>query len=240
MGNGEGGEAAAAGGKVGARAGAGARARAIGGAMGRLGTPPGAAAALTGTVALYALLVAFGNITDFGTNQEFVRHVLAMDTTFKDEDLMWRAIRSHPLQDAVYVCIILWETLTALVLCTATVLWARATVRDPRPHQCPHQCVDQYADRCPYGFAGARSERARRASTLGLVMQLLLFGAGFIAVGGEWFAMWQSKEWNGLDAAIRNFTVAALALILVQLPARHARRPASPGAEPDSPAAQGS
>ncbi len=33
-------------------------------------------------------LVSFSNITDFGTNQQFVRHVLAMDTTFKDEDLI--------------------------------------------------------------------------------------------------------------------------------------------------------
>lgn len=47
---------------------------------------------LTATVALYIALVAFGNITDFGTNQQFVRHVLAMDTTFKDDDLMWRAV----------------------------------------------------------------------------------------------------------------------------------------------------
>ena len=31
--------------------------------------------------ALYILLVAFNNITDFGTNQAFVQHVFAMDTT---------------------------------------------------------------------------------------------------------------------------------------------------------------
>ncbi len=61
-------------------------------------------------------LVAFGNITDFGTNQQFVRHVLAMDTTFKDEDLMWRAVTSKGLQDAAYVAIIVWETIAALVL----------------------------------------------------------------------------------------------------------------------------
>jgi len=30
---------------------------------------------------LYILLAAFGNITDFGTNQHFVQHVLSMDTT---------------------------------------------------------------------------------------------------------------------------------------------------------------
>ncbi len=115
---------------------------------------------LTATVALYIALVAFGNITDFGTNQQFVRHVLAMDTTFKDDDVMWRAITSKGLQDTAYVVIIVWETVAALVLLYGTWLWFR---RD--------------------------DTRARRFSTYGLLMVLLLFGAGFIAIGGEWFAM---------------------------------------------------
>ncbi|MGW9431389.1 DUF2165 domain-containing protein, partial [Streptomyces decoyicus] len=76
---------------------------------------PLAAAVLTGTVALLISFVAFGNITDFGTNQAFVRHVLAMDTTFKDPDLMWRAITSHGLQDAAYLAIITWETVAGVV-----------------------------------------------------------------------------------------------------------------------------
>lgn len=218
------------------------RASALGRAVGRLGTPPGAATALTGIVALYVLLVAFGNITDFGTNREFVRHVLAMDTTFKDEQLMWRAISSPALQDAVYVCIIAWETLTAAVLCVATARWASATWRGPRTGTAPYApgaAADTAHDAAAELAAhSARFERARRTSTLGLVLHLLLFGAGFIAVGGEWFAMWQSKDWNGLDAAVRNVTVAGLALILVQLPARRPTErsipaPPQPAGEPD-------
>ncbi|MFF4492253.1 DUF2165 domain-containing protein [Streptomyces sp. NPDC001544] len=147
-----------------------------------------AATLLTGTVALYIGLVAFGNITDFGTNQQFVRHVLAMDTTFRDDDLMWRAITSHAWQDAAYVAIIVWETLAALVLVVATYLWAR------------------------------RHPRARQASTIGLLMLLLLFGAGFVAIGGEWFAMWQSKTWNGLDAATRVIVLTGVALLVTYLP----------------------
>ena len=50
-------------------------------------------------------------------------------------------------------------------------------------------------------------------------MVLLLFGLGFIGIGGEWFAMWQSSDWNGLDAASRNVTLAGLALVVVRLPA---------------------
>ncbi|WP_399926542.1 DUF2165 domain-containing protein [Streptomyces kanamyceticus] len=159
---------------------------------------PVAAAALTGTVALYMALVAFGNITDFGTNQQFVRHVLAMDTTFKDDDLMWRAVESTALQDAAYVAIIVWETVTALVLVAATVLWAKAL-----RHRAGHRA-------------------ARRLGTAGLLMVLLLFGAGFIGVGGEWFAMWQSEDWNGLDAATRVVTLAGLVLIVTHLPGAQA------------------
>ncbi|UNO43186.1 DUF2165 domain-containing protein [Streptomyces sp. MST-110588] len=160
---------------------------------------PLAAAVLTATLALYMTLVAFGNITDFGTNREFVRHVLAMDTTFKDPDLMWRAIESPVVQDIAYVLIILWETAAALVLIAATALWAGGLRRRG-------------------GFA-----RARRAATAGLLMVLLLFGAGFIAVGGEWFAMWQSKSWNGLEAAARNFLLAGVALVVVHLPGTRER-----------------
>ncbi|ANP55669.1 putative small integral membrane protein [Streptomyces griseochromogenes] len=158
-----------------------------------------AAGVLTGILALYIALVALGNITDFGTNQQFVRHVLAMDTTFKDDDLMWRAITSTALQDTAYVAIIVWETVAALVLIWGTYLWARG-----------------------------KDDLARRFSTYGLLMLLLLFGAGFIAIGGEWFSMWQSKTWNGLDAATRVFLLSGVALIVNQLPGQRAQEdPAS-------------
>ena len=165
-------------------------------------------AVLTGTMALYIALVAFGNITDFGTNQQFVRHVLAMDTTFKDEDLMWRAIKSTALQDAAYVAIIVWETLAALVLLAATALWGMSLRGD-----------------------GSGIRRARRAGTVGLLMLMLLFGAGFIAIGGEWFSMWQSKSWNGLDAATRVFLLSGIVLVLTHLPSAERTGRAGPSAE---------
>ncbi|MGW0535976.1 DUF2165 domain-containing protein [Streptomyces sp. NPDC003032] len=168
---------------------------------------PVAVAVLTATVALCITLVAFGNITDFGTNQQFVRHVLAMDTTFKDDDLMWRAVESTALQDAAYIAIIVWETVAALVLIAATVLWAGALRRR----------------------AGFR--RAQRLGTAGLLMVLLLFGAGFIGVGGEWFAMWQSEDWNGLDAATRVVTLAGIVLIVSHLPSAAVAADDAKGAE---------
>ena len=38
--------------------------------------------AMTSCLAMFALLVAFNNLTDYGSNYQFVRHVLSMDTTF--------------------------------------------------------------------------------------------------------------------------------------------------------------
>jgi predicted small integral membrane protein len=49
-------------------------------------------------------------------------------------------------------------------------------------------------------------------------MVLLLFGAGFVAIGGEWFAMWQSKSWNGLDAATRVILFSGVVLVVNHLP----------------------
>ena len=160
-----------------------------------LGTLPVVCTVLTGLVALYILLVAFGNITDPDTNEAFVRHVLSMDTTFQDKDVMWRAITSKWIQDVGYVGIIVWESLTAVILVWATAAWVRA-------------------------LRTGRFDRPRRLSTVGFLMFELLFLGGFITIGGEWFSMWQSKTWNGLDPAFRNSMVAAFALVLIHLQAR--------------------
>jgi predicted small integral membrane protein len=40
----------------------------------------------------------------------------------------------------------------------------------------------------------------------------------FLSVGGEWFLMWQSKIWNGQDAAFRMFACNGIVLILLVLP----------------------
>ncbi len=161
----------------------------------RLGSLPGIVTVLTGTVAVYISLVAIGNITDFDSNQAFVHHVLEMDTTFKDPDLMWRAIESDTLQNIGYIGVIAWETLAAIVCVWGTVLLVRAG-------------------------GNGQWQRARKVASLGILMIMFLFGFGFIAIGGEYFSMWQSSQWNGLSAAIRNFTLAGLTLILMHLPHR--------------------
>jgi predicted small integral membrane protein len=36
-----------------------------------------------------------------------------------------------------------------------------------------------------------------------------------MTVGGEWFLMWQSKVWNGQEAAFRLFTFMGLSLLFL-------------------------
>ena len=169
--------------------------------MGRL-----AVAVLLSIQALYFTIVAFGNVTDYGTNFAFVEHVMSMDTTFRDEDLMWRAVTSGALHHAAYVGIIAWECATAVVLWAAAVLAGLASISPAR------------------GFGPAQ-----RLALLGLLMSILLWAGAFLTVGGEWFAMWQSEDWNGLDAATRVVTFTGIALIVNLLPS--AAAPAGGGKE---------
>jgi predicted small integral membrane protein len=157
--------------------------------LARLGTHRAAIAVLAAITGLYMALVVFNNITDFKTNKDFVVHVLAMDTTFQTPGTMWRAITGEGWAVAAYIAIIVWETLTAIALITSVIAWIRN----------------------PGGWA-------RRLTSLGLLMMITLFGLGFIVIGGEWFQMWQSKNWNGVEAAFRNLVIAALALVVTYLP----------------------
>jgi predicted small integral membrane protein len=42
---------------------------------------------------------------------------------------------------------------------------------------------------------------------------VLLWLGGFMAVGGEWFGMWMSTQWNGLASAFRFVVVLLAALV---------------------------
>jgi predicted small integral membrane protein len=150
--------------------------------------------ALVATVALFFVLIAFGNITDYDTNWQFVRHVLAMDTIFPASTLIWRAITNESAAALAYWLIIAWELATAAVLVVAT---ARLGL----------------ARRSRQRFAAAKP-----VAILGLAMGLLLYGLGFIVIGGEWFAMWQSKTWNGLESAGRFVLLDGLVLLIVMMP----------------------
>ena len=150
-------------------------------------------AVLVAAVALFFTLVAFGNVTDYGSNWLFVQHVLSMDTTFPDSALHWRAITSPAIQSASYWIIILWETATALMLWIGV---ARLLLSGSAA-----------------AFAGAKGP-----AVLGLTMGFILYAVGFVDIGGEWFAMWQSQIWNGQRTAFEFLTLISAVLIILLIP----------------------
>ena len=60
--------------------------------------------------------------------------------------------------------------------------------------------------------------QAKRTAIAGLALGLAMWLVAFLSVGGEWFLMWQSKTWNGQEAAFRMFTVLGIVLLLVAQP----------------------
>jgi predicted small integral membrane protein len=139
---------------------------------------------------IFCLLVAFNNVTDYATNYVFVQHVLSMDTTLPDSGLKYRAITSPLLWQMAYAAIIATEALTGvLFVAGATALW--------RARLAPADAFN----------------RAKGYAIGAATLAFLIWFFGFMVVGGEWFAMWESQIWNGQQAAFR-FYISALAVLI--------------------------
>ena len=52
---------------------------------------------------------------------------------------------------------------------------------------------------------------------IGVGLGFLVWFTGFMVVGGEWFLMWQSKAWNGQQAAFRFYMTLLAVGIFVSL-----------------------
>ncbi len=150
---------------------------------------------LVAAIALFASLVTFGNITDYNTNFLFVQHVLSMDTIFEFSTIKYRAITDPALHRAAYALIIATEGAIA-ILCWIGVFQLVRQVR---------------------GDASAFN-RAKTIAVVGLALGFLLWQVGFMTIGGEWFGMWQSQQWNGVPSAFRFVVVIGAVLIFVALP----------------------
>ncbi len=79
----------------------------------------------------------------------------------------------------------------------------------------PLRFGDRGAHARPKSKAWAFQE-AKRFIYLGAACGFLILFVGFTAVGGEWFAMWDT--WNGQQAAFRICVFILLALIFVARP----------------------
>jgi predicted small integral membrane protein len=143
-------------------------------------------------IALMALLVVIGNITDYFTNYHFVEHVMKMDTIFPDSHLYYRHVENPFLFHAGYIILIAMEALMAFCGIKGSWLLFKNLKSDASVFH-------------------ASKNWAVTAITIGIVIWFL----GFEVVGGEWFAMWQSTSWNGLGAAERIVSFLVLVLILL-------------------------
>jgi predicted small integral membrane protein len=72
-------------------------------------------AVLVFAIALFYMILVLNSITDYGSNYEFVRHVLMMDSTLPGNHLMWRAVNSPLVHTAFYIGMIAWESVTMLL-----------------------------------------------------------------------------------------------------------------------------
>ena len=68
---------------------------------------------------------------------------------------------------------------------------------------------------CARSESAAIFQQSKGISIAAMALSLLMWLIAFLAVGGEWFLMWQSRSWNGQDAAFRMFAVIGIVLLLV-------------------------
>ena len=156
--------------------------------------------ALVFAVAIFYSFVVLNNTTDYDSNYQFVRHVLMMDSTFPGNRGMWRAVNSPAWHTLFYLAIISWETVSMILCWVGAFMMARALSKTP-----------------------AAFHEAKRVAIAALTFSLLMWFVVFLSVGGEWFLMWQSKMWNGQDAAFRMFTVIGIILLFVAQPETEAQ-----------------
>ena len=144
------------------------------------------------TVALYYTVLVFNNTTDYDSNFQFIRHVLMMDSTFPNNSGMWHAINSPSIHTLFYITIIAWESVT-MILCWWGGIQLARNLKAP----------------------ATTFHQTKNIAIAGLTLSLLMWFVAFLTIGGEWFLMWQSKTWNGQEAAFRMFTVVGIVLLFL-------------------------
>jgi predicted small integral membrane protein len=145
-------------------------------------------------IAFYVALVAFGNISDYWTNFAFVTEVLDMDAVPAASHIRWRAVTSPVLHHAGYILIIATEIATAGLCALGAIAMARQVRAKAQPFQA-----------------------AKSKAVAGLTLGFLLFEGGFVAVGGEWFGMWQARDIDAVQSAFRVLMTMLGVLIFVSL-----------------------
>ena len=150
---------------------------------------------MVAAIALLAAIIALNNVQDYGSNYAYVQHVLSMDTTLPDNQLRWRAITSPTLHRLAYNVLIGTEGAIALI-CGAGSYQLLRSVQQP----------------------AKEFHQAKSVAAAGLTLAFLFWFVGFMVVGGEWFAMWQSVDWNGQQPAFRFIGCVGIVLLFLVSP----------------------
>jgi predicted small integral membrane protein len=145
-------------------------------------------------IAFYVVLVAFGNVSDYWTNFAFVKEVLDMDDVPTTSHIRWRAVTSPDLHHAGYILIIGTEIATAALCALGAIAMARQVLAKTQPFQA-----------------------AKSKAVAGLTLGFLLYEGGFVAIGGEWFGMWQARDLDAVQSAFRVLMTMLGVLIFVSL-----------------------
>lgn len=133
---------------------------------------------------LFGLFVFGGNLMDYDSNYQFVHHVLSMDTTFEGNALMWRAIESSALHTVAYWFLIIAEGIFSLLAFIGVY----------------HMAKNLRA-------SGAAFNKSKAFGFYAFMLGFAIWFLGFVVIGSEWFAMWQSQIWNGKETAMDITTV---------------------------------
>lgn len=130
------------------------------------------------SISLYMLIVCFNNIFDYNSNFQFVRMVSSMGDVISYEKTGWRSISSETLHHIMYVFIIVWEIMIAIL----TMIGVLKMIKKRKS-------------------SSVEFNQSKKLLLTGLSLGVVLWFGMFITIGGEWFLMWQSKNWNGQSNA---------------------------------------
>lgn len=141
-------------------------------------------------IGAFALLVAYNNLRDPHSNLQLVRHVMSMDSVFPDSRLKGRAIASPLAHRIAFGLIVAAQGAVALLCLGGAAILARAC-----------------------GAGAAEFHAAKTVAFAGLGLGFALWFGGFMVIGGQWFASWQSKQWSGRESAFMFYSAIGIAFL---------------------------
>lgn len=129
-------------------------------------------------ISFFGMLVMIHNFTDYDSNYTYVAHILSMDTTIANENILYRAIDSPYLHHRIYWFIITMEvTYTLLCLIGTYHLYSKVNASAEEFHE------------------------AKKYSIMGILVAIFIYYVCLQTVGVEWFDMDTSQSWNAKDWA---------------------------------------